>query len=440
MRYRLAALLVMTGLAASPMLRAQGRTEAPSCAVRSTALARISCELARGLPKSDTRLLIVATRSAVGAEAESTNELVHTLSRLVAAELGNGASLHAERLDAARASHLARANLDVVAVSGELNHQRFAASADLVRAPQGFWRRFRGGELAVTAHAYASSVLDAELRAALPTVPLVITRVDKAAALDEPSLALACGDLDGDGSLEVVSVGRRRIQAGRIDHGKFRVEKSTSWAELSEVAPRPLREPIAVASIPSPGRLEIGISDRADGARLDGNLKLIERLSGQLPWPGGGCTRVSPTGVSSTRSACSARAVQQKGDAVDAIAGLELATRQGTLGFFARRSQDGKLDFEWGTQHLVLPAPVGAQLALGELNGDGRPELITSLDTLDAATDAVVVHTLSDAGDFDEAFRLPVPSGVRALAVCPSEGPALAPVVIATSDGLWILR
>lgn len=395
----------------------------------------MSCELARALPGGESGVLVVAVTTA----GSATSELVRTLARLLTAELGSSARFHPELLDAAHAQRLARRDLPALLVSAELSHERFVARADLVRAAPGFWSRFRAGEPGISAHASASSLLDAELRAALPPVPLVISRIDKAAPLDEPTLALACGDLNDDGSLEIVSVGRRRIQVGRIDHGRFRAEGSAAWAQLSEVAPRPLREPIAVASIPSPGRLEVGITDRADGLRLDAALKVVARFRGQLPWPGGGCTRTLATGVAAERTACGARPAAGEPTAVDAIAGVELRTPRGEASFFASRRQDGTLTIEAYKTRSELTS-VGAQLALGELNGDGRPELVSSTDTLAAETDAVIARTLSDGGAPSEAFRLPVPSGVRALAICPSEGATLAPLVIATGDGLWVVR
>jgi len=107
---------------------------------------------------------------------------------------------------------------------------------------------------------------------------------------------------------------------------------------------------------------------------------------------------------------------------------------------FATRRANGQLSLEFGGRSFPVPGSVGAQIALGDLDGDGRPELLTTADTLDASRDALLVRTLAEDGSLREAFRVPVPSGVRSMAICPSEGNALTPVVLATGDGLWVLR
>jgi hypothetical protein len=83
---------------------------------------------------------------------------------------------------------------------------------------------------------------------------------------------------------------------------------------------------------------------------------------------------------------------------------------------------------------------VGAQLAIGDLDGDGQPELVSGSDTLDPAADALVVHTWQDDGKLVERLRIGVPSGVRAVAICPPESAGQAPIAVATGDGVWIVR
>jgi len=82
----------------------------------------------------------------------------------------------------------------------------------------------------------------------------------------------------------------------------------------------------------------------------------------------------------------------------------------------------------------------GAQLALGDLDGDGTAEIVTSLDTREPGTDAVVVRSLLPKRGVKERFRVPVPNGVRALSVCPLRAAGMAPIVVSTGDELWVIR
>jgi hypothetical protein len=91
--------------------------------------------------------------------------------------------------------------------------------------------------------------------------------------------------------------------------------------------------------------------------------------------------------------------------------------------------------------HAEITVPsVGAQLAIGDLDDDGLPEIVSSLPGLDRSADQLVVRTLGDNGTLRERLRLPVPSGIDALAICPGDGRAMAPLVAATGDGIWVIR
>jgi hypothetical protein len=81
----------------------------------------------------------------------------------------------------------------------------------------------------------------------------------------------------------------------------------------------------------------------------------------------------------------------------------------------------------------------GAQLALGDLDGDGAPEIATSLDTLEAHADALVVYSWLDSA-LRERLRLPVPSGIRALALCPARTLSMGPILAATREALWLVQ
>jgi hypothetical protein len=125
----------------------------------------------------------------------------------------------------------------------------------------------------------------------------------------------------------------------------------------------------------------------------------------------------------------------------DAVAGAVIVGRDGQsrlvragrlVGTSAASVSEGRL--------RASVEPVGAQLAVGDLDGDGTAELVSSLDTRDPKLDAVVVHSLVQKQPASERLRLAVPTGVRALAVCPPRAAAMSPVVVATGDSVWIIR
>src|SRR5690606_13203164 len=119
----------------------------------------------------------------------------------------------------------------------------------------------------------------------LPQVPLVAGR-PKVFGLAEPHvLALACGDAGADGSLELVVVGRHRVSAGRLRGGRFVATKLRQWQDLAQVAPAPLREPLASAAIQPGGSVDVGSTDRQTALRLDGDLQVQRELGRRLPWP-----------------------------------------------------------------------------------------------------------------------------------------------------------
>ncbi len=108
----------------------------------------------------------------------------------------------------------------------------------------------------------------------------------------------------GDGSSEIAAVGRRKVQVGRLEHGRWTARASLNWADVSAIASSPLREPIASSSVPEPGRLWVGSSDRADGLELSGALQVEHKWHGVMPWPGGGCTRRLGLGYAGLAQAC----------------------------------------------------------------------------------------------------------------------------------------
>jgi hypothetical protein len=432
----------------APAPAASSSTGAPpsaACAAESTALGRSACALSVAFAGRADGALVVAAATPGDARFAAPASVMQKLAALVAARIGAGAQASPQALSLPDAQHQASPARGLLYLSVALYRDRLDVSADAFAGAGHFWQRVRAPGFHLAAHAFSTSPLDAELRALFPPIPLVVTRVDKASITDHDIVALACGDVSGDGSNEIAAVGRRRIQVGRLEHGRFTARASLNWADLSAIAQSPLREPIGACALPEPGRLWVGLSDRADALDLSGTLSVQHKWHGVMPWPGGGCTRRSGLGYEGQTRACPGAAFSAPvdfGAAVDAFTSRSLATPSGAphalkvarlLGSDAARALD--------SLHSEVAVPgVGAQIAVGDLDEDGLPEIVSSLPTLDRHADQLVVRTVTDNGQLRERLRVPVPSGIDALAICPGDGLAMAPLVAATGDEIWVIR
>lgn len=407
------------------------------------ALGEIACELGRGLGAAARAALVVATPPAAeGARPRA--ELGVRLATLVSGVLGSGAAAWPSAESGARARTLGDGKRPVVVLELSLRGDRIEVTADVFVGRQRFWQRLRGARPGPIAHAFAERAIDAEVRAFLPKVPLVAREVRKVGGLDPDVVAVACGDLTGDGEPEIAAVGRQRVALGRIRSDRFEPLAARAWSELEPVAPAPLREPIASAWVAGGGVLEVGSSDRARGVRLDAGLRELAALDAVLPWPGGGCARIAELAVFPELERCARseprRGKETLGEPLDALGGALIVAADGRARVVraGRRASDATLVVVDGNRRVELPR-AGAQLALGDLDGDGAPEIATSLDTLEAHADALVVYSWLDSA-LRERLRLPVPSGIRALALCPARTLSMGPILAATREALWLVQ
>jgi hypothetical protein len=415
-----------------------------ACAGRGSALSEVACELERGLGEKARGALVVGVTPVAEPPVAVRPELGAKVAALVAGALAHGATAFPQSESPARARSLADGTRTLVVVTTRIVDTGVEVSADAFVGRETLWRRVRKGRSGPMAHAFATRPLDAELRSYLPVVPLVAREVVRATGADPDTVAVACGDLGADGAQELVLVGRRRIVLARVEGGKLRRLAERALAELSPIAPAPLREPIATAWISSATTLDVGLTDRAFALRLDARLEKVAEFGGALPWPGAGCAPLADLGVSAQVSACGLSLPAAEAPAAgpfDAVAGAIIVDKKGQR----RLVRAGRLN---GTSVASVSegrlrpsvAGAGAQLAVADLDGDGTAELISSLDTRDPKLDAVVVHSLTSTQAATERLRLPVPSGVRALGVCPPRAGSMSPVVVATGDSVWIVR
>jgi hypothetical protein len=427
----LARLLVPTALlftfpvAAVPTATAQPNTAIASCQPSQGSLSFIGCSLAQqlGLPPGGASVTVLALKS--DRELPAPDVLRERVQSAVAAALGpRGAE--------AKGAERGRRQLSV-----ELNIEKSAGvlrvTADVRRAT-GLWQRIRHARPSAERHGFVEAPLDAELRALIPPPPLVVSEVLKLKAPERGIVAMACGPLGNDGGQELALVSRSNVRVGRVVGRVFTERKRAAWSALSAVAATPLREPIASAEITPGGALRVGLSDRRDGLTLSRALGVLARFEGLMPVPGGGCVERSSLGFVARFQSCSgpgATTGHTQPTTLDALAGVPNAQ-------LGRDLASGRLS---GARPELSRATnrVGAQLAMGDADSDGDPELAYSADTLDGANDRLTLVTLQ-GNSLSPRFELPAPS-ISAVAICSQrEGPGMATLVLATGDELWLIR
>jgi hypothetical protein len=239
-------------------------------------------------------------------------------------------------------------------------------------------------------------------------------------------------------------VDRHKVELVRIRSSRLVAMQTARWSALSAVAGTPLRQPIASAGVVEPGAW-VGLTDRRDAVLLDSQLRVVERIDDRIPWVNVGCWQRHPTGLAGPKP-CSAGgappALGSAGDVVDTMASARIVDDAGQPRLLAawRNAETGTLHVLDDRGGRVEVPHAGAQLTLGDLDRDGQPEIIASADTLDPAGDAVIVRTWQTDGRLVERYRIKVPTGVRALAVCPPEDARVGAIAVGAGDGVWIVR
>ncbi len=101
----------------------------------------------------------------------------------------------------------------------------------------------------------------------------------------------------------------------------------------------------------------------------------------------------------------------------------------------AARGSDEKLIAKLGTMSRSFDE-AGAQVALGDLDQDGVPEIVT---TRNVADDAIDVWSY-DGTTTRERKKIAAPDGVSALAICPPEVNGVPALVAVVGSEVWIVR
>ncbi len=453
-----------------PEVRAQ--TEAPSAKAslkssavrecshgRRSALSELACELGRQLPELPKRALLASAPIVSDTPVEQGQRLHERLIRVLAGGLGGRLQTVVKPVSLPTARNLAGDVGTLVYLEPQIKRGTLKIAVDVYPVPKSFWARLKNPHPNPLSHAFIVRALDPELRSFLPPVPLVARKIDKAALPERNPVALLCADVNRDQALEVLVVGRHRVALGRIRERRFSELESALWNSMSSVAATPLREPIAAAALiggtvandptnrgeSEPAVLQIGSSDRQYGVQLNGQLELVRRTPQAIPWAPDRCALIEGVSLSRSLVPCTHPEKRPTASGVptapDAVAGALLLDASGKP-YRVRAGRDPRSDEAWlvddrGTRASVKGA--GAQLAVADLNGDGTPELLTSVNTLDPKHDALVVYSLEQQV-LRERFRLPITTGVHALGVCPWQGGGIAPVVVGTATELWVVR
>jgi hypothetical protein len=383
--------------------------------------------------------MVIAAPLASDQPAPKGDELAVRLAALVAGRIGGTARAHAQTAQLGSARSLSQRAAGLVFVQAEIAKGMLRVTADLYPPMSNAWDRIRNPVPSPKGHAFGQTRVDAEVRAFLAPVLLEQATVHKVRHEEGDVLAVACGDLDGDDALEIALVSRAKITLARARGGKLVSLASTPWSAAAPRAPVPMREPLGGAAIVR-GRLLAGTTDRG-GVSLAPDLSRPIVLPGLpfgdglcvLPVPGAGAFEGSIVDCTSKAEKLAAPAPRY-----DAIAHATVLSPAGKAqAVIAAREPNGKLRVRLGEVQTRVFEGVGAQVAVGDLDQDGAPEIVTTSDT---GEDALVITSWPGGADARQRLRVAAPAGVRALCTCPPEENGVPALVAVVGSEVWLVR
>ncbi len=419
----------------------------------SSSLDSIVGALATGLARGPAEVFVASAPLTTDVVAPRAEALVAQLTKLLAGRLSAVGKFSTAPTDLSKARKRAALSRGLVYLRPRIQAGKLYVPADGYPVPTTVWARARAPEPGPVVHSHAVAPLDAEVRSYLKPIPFSEPVIAKYEGADPGILALGCGDLDGDGASDLVTMTRSRVLQVRLRQGKVVRVREASWAQLAPIAPVPMRQPIGFATIVAAhgsasarAYLDVAITDRAGSVRLDAQLRPVTKLRG-LAVPAGratACTNSYDHALGSGWAACVATdaspPLPQLRRRPDAIASSHLSKPNGKGGALVLVRAKGAAFLRESTGKETMMGRVGAQLALGDLDQDGAPELAPTMDVLSPKSDALIVRTLLQSGTVKPRFRIRAPSGINALAMCPPDGPGRAPLVVATAKQLWVIR
>ena len=411
------------------------------------AVAIVASEAARSLGSVAGRSIVVAAPLTSDEPSPRGDELAVEVASLLASRIGGGAQPHPKTAPLAAARAIAGRASALVFVRAAIALGDMRVSVDVYPPMANAWDRIRDPLPAPTAHAFATAKIDAEVRAFLPALLLEQASVGRFRHDEGDVIAAACGDVDGDGGNELVVVSRTRVTLGRLRGGAFVANRAALWSALAAPAPVPMREPLGGAVI-ADGRVYVGSTDYGS-LSLGPDLEIGAPLAGLPAWggeqglvclnaePSAGAFDGAPIYCALSRDPKLVMAVPAP--RFDAFAAASLVGVDGAgMSVLVLREPSGKVRFRVGGELAVPDETFGAQIVVGDLDQDGRPDLVT---TRDGPDDAITIHHVDPTtGQTEVVLRTDAPAPIRALAVCPPEvggAPALVAVVGAE---IWLVR
>jgi hypothetical protein len=401
-----------------------------------SAITNVTQEIAKGLGAVPAGTLVVASPIASDVPATKADEISLRIASVLAGKLPNQARAHGQALGLSAAHAAAKGKPALVFLRLEIARGELRVTADAIPVVANSWDRIRLPPPPPIAHAFASASIDAEIRGALTPIPLEQAKLDRAKHDEGDVLAAACGDIDGDGSMELALVSQAKVSIGRLRQGKFVVTKSAQWSALSTRSAVTLREPLAAAAVVRGAGLIAATSDRMP-VFLDADLKPKSPARG-APASADQCTAFDPpsSGFAGALFPClgaGKEMLEAPAKKYDAVAYADVTDAEGKSSVtIAVREPGGRLTLKNAAGKRTIEG-AGAQIALADLDLDGTPEIVTSSN----ATDEVLTI---GALDGKARIKLPATTGIRAICTCPPEERGLPAVVAIVGDEVWLVR
>lgn len=363
-------------------------------------------------------------------------ELAKRVSVSLAAKLSE-AHVHPAPLSLSAASRIAMRYPALVYVSATLKKGALAVTVDAQVPTKNAWDRLRHLVPPPFAHAFVSKPIDPEVQHFLTPIVLEQAHVTKFTHEEGTVLGAACGDLDGDGGLEIAISTREKIVLGRLRGKRFQSERSVLWASLGKRLPIPMRDPLSRITVGA-GTLAVGSSTYGSYV-LSSSLEKTTAFVGMPLWWDDTfqCAGLVPDqgALESTLRTCDGQGTNADGKLLPSTLFDHAGMWPGEVPVHFTHEPSGKFKMRRnGRLQTLENANTGGFVT--DLDLDGLPELVFSTDT---TPENIVVYTWKE-DSVVERKKLPTSSPLQALAACPAEQDGKPGFVAVFGSEVWLVR